>query len=96
MRKEHHQPSHAQPFGLTRCDELVNDHLCSIGKVAELSFPEDECMRLSLRVSILKPQNAELRQGAIDNFNRCLAVSDVRQWDVFVFVLLVDENGMTM
>ena len=54
VRQQQHQRVHAEPFRLAGGDELVDHHLRAIGKIAELSFPHDQCVRLGLRETIFE------------------------------------------
>lgn len=42
MGQIHYQASTLQPLAFPRCDELVNNALGIVGKVAELGFPDSE------------------------------------------------------
>lgn len=40
-----HKTRSLQPLHLTRCDELIDDDLCGVGKITELGFPHDKRVR---------------------------------------------------
>src|SRR5437899_6504032 len=42
MRQKHHDSGGQVPFVFARADELVDDHLGAVGKVAELGLPENK------------------------------------------------------
>src|SRR4030095_14818977 len=45
MRQEHHQAIHPLPFILSATDILVDYYLSAICEIAELCFPDHECIR---------------------------------------------------
>ena len=53
------------PLGLTRTDELVNDTLSRVAKVAELGFPHDQSVGVGHGVAQLKAHDAVLGQGGV-------------------------------
>lgn len=42
VRQAHHETRSLEPFHLARSNELVNDALSIVGKITELSFPDDK------------------------------------------------------
>ena len=42
VRQQHHEAVGAQPLGLARGDELVDDDLRAVGEIAELGFPQHQ------------------------------------------------------
>src|SRR6266404_2114571 len=42
VRQEHYDAGRQIPFILAGADELVDDHLCPVRKIAELRFPQNE------------------------------------------------------
>ena len=59
VRKEHDKTVFDVPFGLTRRDELINDNLCSVGKITKLSLPDVQGVWASLGVAQLVPQDCK-------------------------------------
>lgn len=41
VRQRHDEAGTLQPFDFSRCDELIDDALAIVGKVAKLGFPYD-------------------------------------------------------
>ena len=56
--QQHHQSAHAQPLCFAGGDELVDDDLSAVGKVAELGFPKHQHLRFSQAVTVLEAQDA--------------------------------------
>lgn len=56
MREGEYQPSTLEPLNLSRGDELVNDTLGVVGKVAKLGLPNNQGIGRRQRISILKSQ----------------------------------------
>ena len=54
VRQKQGQAAQTAPFRFTAADELINDHLRSVGKVTELGFPNNQCTGLSGGIAIFK------------------------------------------
>lgn len=60
VRKRADKTRALKPFDFTRSNELVNDALGVVGKVAELSFPHHKRIRRGQGVAILEAKSTEL------------------------------------
>src|SRR5450830_541956 len=60
------------PLHFTRSDELVNYDLGPIGKVAELCFPDHQCIGIVRRVAVFISEHCFFRQDGVDNNKRSL------------------------
>ncbi len=96
VRQQHHQTRHAQPFGFARADELVNDDLCTVGKITELGFPQNQRMRFGKGDAIFEAQNTGFGQGRVEDFKLGLAGTDVVERGVFCLVGLIDQFCVTL
>lgn len=65
MRKQHNNTALPNPLGLSRSDELIDDDLCTIGKVAELRLPHDERIRVGQGISELESKHSVLTQRRV-------------------------------
>lgn len=74
------------PFGLAAGDELIDNALCVIVEVTELSFPHDQCVWVSQRVTKLKAHHGKFRQRRIADGELGLAGVQIIQWDVSLFI----------
>src|SRR5579885_724252 len=61
--QEQYQAREQVPLEFTGNDELINDRLRNIGKVAELRLPKHQGLRIIAAVTILEPENAGFREG---------------------------------
>src|SRR3954453_10998995 len=77
VRQQERQARGLSPFGQTRGDELIDDHLRAVHEVAELRPPEDERLRRLHRVAILEPERGLLRQRRVVQLERSLRGRDV-------------------
>lgn len=77
MRQQHHQTGHTQPFGFARADELVNNDLCTVGKITELGFPENQRMRFCKGDAVFKAKNTSFGQWRVENLKLGLTGTDV-------------------
>jgi hypothetical protein len=92
--EQHHEPRCAQPLGLARGDELVDDHLRAVREVPELRLPENERPRVGDRIAIFETEHAELAERRIANLEA--AALDMGQRDIFAGGLLINPDGMAL
>ena len=57
MRQEHDQTAGTTPFRFAGGDKLVDNNLRAIGKVTELTFPDNEFVGIGCGVSVVKSEN---------------------------------------
>ena len=94
VRKEHHQPARAQPFGLARGDELVDDHLRAVGEVAELRLPQHQRARIGERKAKFEAEYAKLGKRRVADLEA--AAVDVAERNELLAGLLVDPDGVAV
>ena len=96
MRKEQRQPAQAAPFRLARANELIDDHLCAIGEVAKLPFPDDQRIGLGGCEAILKPHDRLFRQQGIGNRKPALPGRQVFQWHIGFLIRLIVQHRVAV
>lgn len=96
VRKRQHQASALEPLLLTSSQELVDNDLSSVGEITELSFPDNERVRVDERVTQFETEDTIFRQGGVGDGESTLFGADVVQESVLATVLLVVENSMTL
>ena len=88
------------PLDFTRGDELVDDHLRTVGKVTKLRLPNDQGVGVVRSVAILKAQHRFFGQDGVDDGERRLVVGRVLQRDVGacvpLFSVLVVNDRMAV
>src|SRR6516165_30782 len=57
MGQQTNETGHSQPLALARRYELVEHHLCAVGEVAELRFPQCQRRWFRGRITVLESQN---------------------------------------
>jgi len=62
MWQQHNDATLANPLRLTTANELVKDTLRCVGKVAELSLPNHQCIRIAKGVAHLKTCHRVIKQ----------------------------------
>ena len=70
MRQQQDDAAQAAPLGFTRRDELVDDHLCAVGEIAELRFPDHQRVRCGGRVAILERHDRFFTEQRVDDLDR--------------------------
>ena len=100
VRQHQSQAIDAAPFDFTRGNELVDHHLSTVGKVAELGFPNYQRIGIVRGVTVFKAQYCLFRQDGVDDDKRCLIFSHVLQRNIRAHVpaitLLVVNHGMAV
>ena len=94
MRQQHHQTIGAQPFGFAAGDELIDQDLRTIGKIAKLAFPQHQAFGIGHRKPVFEAEHAIFRQGGIVHFE--LAVRQGVQWHIFALAFLVDPYRVAL
>ena len=70
--QQHHDSRREIPFVLASADELVDDHLGAVGKVAKLRFPEHQGFRVVAAETIFEAEAACFGERGIVNFAKGL------------------------
>ena len=100
VRQQHGEAAQPAPLGFTGGDELVDDHLRTVGEIAELRFPYRQRIRFGSGITVLEPQHRLFRQDGIDDDEVGLIRRDVLQRDVVALIelhaVLVMQHGMAM
>src|SRR6516165_3248908 len=91
-----HEARHAQPFALTRRDELIDYDLGAIGEIAELRLPQRQRIRLGQRIAVFETEHGHFRQHRIDDFIARLSVAEMIERCVASFVLLIDQHRVAL
>src|SRR6202011_74999 len=82
VRKEQGQSRETPPLGLAGTDELIDDDLCPIAKIAELAFPNRQAMRFRRGESVFESHDRFFRQYRVRYRERRLAGGKMLQRDV--------------
>src|SRR5262249_7980770 len=96
MRQQANQTRHAQPCAFARRDELVEHHLRTIGKIAELSFPQCEGARLGGGIAVLETQDGLLGEHRIEHFVAPLRTTEMIERGVTLFGILIEQDRVTL
>ena len=83
-------------FASPERQELVDDDLRAVGEVAELRLPHHQRLRVGEAVAVLEAEHRRLRQRAVDDLERRLALADVVERDVALLGLLIDQHGVAL
>ena len=67
VRQQQHDAARPLPFRFRRDDELIDDDLRAVRKIAELRFPEAEHVRIIERVTVIEPEHRGLGEQAVVN-----------------------------
>ena len=63
--QQHHDSRREIPFVLASADELIDDHLGAVGKISELSFPEDKRIGKIAAEAELEPHDGGFRERGV-------------------------------
>src|SRR5215470_19442014 len=96
VRQQHDEAAHAQPFGLAGTQELVDDDLRAIGKIAELRLPQHQGARIGEAVAVFEADDGGFGKRAVDDLEWRLPRTDMVDRDIACFGLLVDQYGVAL
>src|SRR6266545_1065535 len=98
VRQEQRESADAAPFDFAGGDELVDDDLCAVGKIAELRLPDHQPVGLRRRVAVLESEHRLLGQYRIDDLEFGLIFPDVLQRNprarVPLLTVLIVQHGV--
>src|SRR6266498_1415504 len=94
--QQHHQAGQQIPFRFPRHNELIDDGLRTVGKVAELRLPKDQRLRKVATVAVFKAENSSLGQGRVVNPAVSLAFGNVLERYIFLLSFDVEQNGVAL
>ena len=84
------------PLQVSTGDELVDDHLCAVGKIAELRLPDHQRVGARGCIAILETQHCQFRQQRVDDLEAWLPFKQMGQRDVAACGLLIVVGRMAM
>src|ERR1700687_150419 len=96
VRKEQGQSREAAPLGLAGTDELIDDDLCPVAKIAELAFPNRKAMRFRRGESVFESHDRFFGQYRVRHRERRLAGGKMLQRDVSAPGGLVMQHCMSV
>src|ERR1700722_6874250 len=94
VRQEQGQSRETPPLGFAGADELIDDDLCAIAKIAELAFPNRQAMRFGRGESVFESHDRFFRQHRVRDRERRLAGGKMLQRYVPASRDLVVQHGM--
>src|ERR1700681_2211252 len=92
VRQKQSEPANPAPFGFAGADELIDDYLCSVRKVAKLAFPDDERVGLGRRITVLEAHDRLLREDRIDDLETRLVLADMLQRNIRTVAFLIVQH----
>src|SRR5260370_3161433 len=96
VRQKHHAPRRKVPLVLARADELVDDDLRAVGEIAELRFPQNERFGIVAAESVFETEATCFRKRRVVNLAEGLLLGKMRESEVVVLGLRVDQNRVTL
>src|SRR5215468_8448714 len=96
VRQKQNQARQQSPFVLAGTHKLVDDGLRDVGEVAELRLPEYERLGIITAVAVFESHDTGFGERRIVDIAGRLSVDDMPQWNIFGFVLGVDQYGMPL
>ena len=89
VRQHEREAVEPSPFDFAAGNELVDNDLRTVGKVAKLRLPNNQRARVVGGVAVLKTQHGFFRQDGVDNGKLRLVFGNVLQRNVVAFVELL-------
>ena len=95
MRQEQGQAAVTPPLGLAGGQELVNDDLRTVGKIAKLSFPDDQGFGRGSGIAVFEGHDGFFGQQRINDRDIHVGI-DIGQRQQGFAIFLVMQHGMAM
>ncbi|MND59698.1 hypothetical protein D3C80_509010 [compost metagenome] len=96
MRQKADETRHSEPLAFTRRDELIEHDLRTVGEIAELGFPENQCTRIGQRIAVFVAEHRFFRKHRVDGFVDRLPLLNVVQRNIAVLGFLIIENRVAL
>src|SRR5688572_31884351 len=96
MRQQKHQIAGLTPFRFRAGDKVIDDYLSAVGKVSELSLPEDQRERVRHAIAKLETQDCRLRKGAVEHLEAGLISLQVVQGYELLAAFQITENQVSL
>src|SRR5439155_22509736 len=77
-------------------DELIDDHLRGVAKVAELRFPKDQALGAIETVAILETEYGGFGQRAVENLHRRLLRREILQRAIAAATRIIVQDRMPL
>src|SRR5713226_133619 len=96
VRQKLHDAGRQIPFIFTCADELVDDDLRAVRKIAELRFPENERLGIVAAKAVFETEAASLGKRRVVDFAERLIGRKMGERNVIVFGHRIDQNSVAL
>src|SRR5260370_5159781 len=96
VRKEHYNGRRQIPFIFARADELVDDHLRAVCKIAELRLPQNQRFGIVAAEAVFEAEAARLGKRRVVDFAKSLIGRKVQERKVIALVYRIYQHGMAL
>src|ERR1700722_14245352 len=90
MGKQKNQPGGKIPLVFAGAQELIDDHLCAIGKISALRFPKNQRLRIVAAEAVFEPDASRFGKRRVVNLAKRLLPRKMRESEVVVLGFRVD------
>ena len=84
------------PFLFAGGNKLVDHGLCAIAEIAELRFPQHECIGVGDGIAIFKTQHAIFAEQRIINPELAFCAGDMAEPVISLSVIFIAQYGMAV
>ena len=95
VRQKQHDTARPLPFRFGRNDELIDDRLRAIRKIAELRLPQAKHVRIIERVTVIETEDGGFRKQTVIDANALLLLTQMHQWHIRRAGFRVVKNRVT-
>src|ERR1700730_3657410 len=96
VREKHDETRRQIPLVLARANELIDDDLSAVGKIAELRFREDEGFGVVAAETVFESEAARLGKRRVVYLAEGLLLGKVRESEVVVLGLRINEHRVAL
>src|SRR5271163_389046 len=96
VRQQKHETAGQIPFVFRGAQELIDDDLRAVGEVSELSFPHNQGFWIVATEAIFEPDASRFGKRGVVNFAKSLLTREMRESQVIVLSLRIDQHGVPL
>ena len=96
MRQQQHETARPLPFRFRRDNELIDDCLRAIGKIAELRFPDAKHVRIVERVAVIETEHGSFGKKTVVDANARLFFREMQQRNIGISRFRIEQHGVPL
>src|SRR5208282_4988303 len=96
VREQKHEAAGQIPVVLRGAQELIDDHLRTVGEISKLRFPKNQRFRIVAAKAVFESDASRLGKRGVVNFAKSLLPGEMRERQVIVLGFRIDQNSVAL